>query len=118
MRAGEVIAKLAEEAYFMRVDNRVTQVPPLRTREADHEATSRSPVDNGLNRTRGELPQNLRGSAHVPRPASTHGQGPSLDLYGRHAARQSMASGCGSARRGWPKAMPWPRDGVRGTQPY
>jgi hypothetical protein len=27
----------------MRVDNRVTQVPPLRTREADHEATSRSP---------------------------------------------------------------------------
>jgi hypothetical protein len=32
MRAGEVIAKLAEDAYFMRVDNRVTQVPPLRTR--------------------------------------------------------------------------------------
>jgi hypothetical protein len=28
MRAGEVIAKLAEDAYFMRVDNRVTQVPP------------------------------------------------------------------------------------------
>jgi hypothetical protein len=26
---GEVIAKLAEDAYFMRVDNRVTQVPPL-----------------------------------------------------------------------------------------
>jgi hypothetical protein len=25
----------------MRVDNRVTQVPPLRTREADHQATSR-----------------------------------------------------------------------------
>jgi hypothetical protein len=33
MRSGEVIAKLAEDAYFMRVDNRVTQVPPLRTRE-------------------------------------------------------------------------------------
>jgi hypothetical protein len=29
MRAGEVIAKLAEDAYFMRVDNRVTQVPPF-----------------------------------------------------------------------------------------
>jgi hypothetical protein len=58
MRAGEVIAKLAEDAYFMRVDNRITQVPPLRTREADHEDTSRSPVDNGRNRTRGELPQN------------------------------------------------------------
>jgi hypothetical protein len=28
MRAGEIIAKLAEDAYFMRVDNRVTQVPP------------------------------------------------------------------------------------------
>jgi hypothetical protein len=27
---GEVIAKLAEDAYFMRVDNRVSQVPPLR----------------------------------------------------------------------------------------
>jgi hypothetical protein len=26
MRAGEVIAKLAEDAYFMRVDNGVTQV--------------------------------------------------------------------------------------------
>jgi hypothetical protein len=56
MRAGEVIAKLAEDAYFMRVDNRVTQVPPLKTREVDHEATSRSPADNGRNRTRGELP--------------------------------------------------------------
>jgi hypothetical protein len=29
VRAGEVIAKLAEDAYFMRVNNRVTQVPPL-----------------------------------------------------------------------------------------
>jgi hypothetical protein len=42
----------------MRVDNRVTQVPPLRTREADHEATSGSPADNGRNRTPGVLPQN------------------------------------------------------------
>jgi hypothetical protein len=32
MRAGEVIAKLAEDAYFMRVDNRITQVPPVRNR--------------------------------------------------------------------------------------
>jgi hypothetical protein len=30
MRAGEVIAKLAEDAYFMRVDNRVAKVPPVR----------------------------------------------------------------------------------------
>jgi hypothetical protein len=28
IRAGEFITKLAEDAYFMRVDNRVTQVPP------------------------------------------------------------------------------------------
>jgi hypothetical protein len=33
MRAGEVIAKLAKDAYFMRVDNRVTQVPPVRNRQ-------------------------------------------------------------------------------------
>jgi hypothetical protein len=69
MREGEVITKLAEDAYFMRVDNRVTQVPPLRTREADHEATSRCPADNGCNRTRGELPQNpnrTRASAGGP----------------------------------------------------
>jgi hypothetical protein len=29
MRRGEVIAKLAEDAYFMRVDNRIAQVPPV-----------------------------------------------------------------------------------------
>jgi hypothetical protein len=28
IRTGEVIAKLAEDAYFMRVDNRVNQLPP------------------------------------------------------------------------------------------
>jgi hypothetical protein len=51
MRAGEMIAKLARDAYFMRVDNRVAQLPPLRTRELDnHEATSCSPA-NGCNRT-------------------------------------------------------------------
>jgi hypothetical protein len=59
IRAGEVIAKLAEDTYFMRVDNRVTQVPPLRTRDSrHHEATSRSPVDGGRNHSRGEQPQN------------------------------------------------------------
>jgi hypothetical protein len=31
MRAGEVIAKLPEDAYFMRVDNRVAQPPPPET---------------------------------------------------------------------------------------
>jgi hypothetical protein len=51
--AGEVIAKLAEDAYFMRVDNRVNQPPPARNR--DNEATSRS-ADLGRNRTQAELP--------------------------------------------------------------
>jgi hypothetical protein len=51
MHAGEVIAKLAEDAYFMRVDNRVAQVPPVRNRQHDNEATSRSVADNGRNRT-------------------------------------------------------------------
>jgi hypothetical protein len=55
IRAGEVIAKLTEDAYFMRVDNRVTQPPPARNR--DNEATSRS-TDLGRNRTRAELPAN------------------------------------------------------------
>jgi hypothetical protein len=52
MRAGEVIAKLAEDAYFMRVDSRVAQPPPAR-----NEATSRS-ADLDRNRTRAELPAN------------------------------------------------------------
>jgi hypothetical protein len=55
MRAEEVIAKLAEDAYFMRVDNRVTQPPPIRNR--DNEATSHS-ADLGRNHTRAELPAN------------------------------------------------------------
>jgi hypothetical protein len=53
IRAGEVIAKLAEDAYFMRVDNRVNQLPPARNR--DNEATSRN-ADLDPNRTRAELP--------------------------------------------------------------
>jgi hypothetical protein len=53
IRAGEVIAKLAEDAYFIRVDNRVTQPPPARNR--DNEATNHS-ADLGHNRTRAELP--------------------------------------------------------------
>jgi hypothetical protein len=58
MRAGEVIAKLAEDPYFMRVDNRFAQVPPVRNRQHDNEATSHSAADNGRNRTRAELPAN------------------------------------------------------------
>jgi hypothetical protein len=53
IRAGDVIAKLAEDAYFMRVDNRVNQPPPARHR--DNEGMSRS-ANNGPNRTRADLP--------------------------------------------------------------
>jgi hypothetical protein len=55
MRAGQVIAKLAEDAYFVRVNTRVAQPPPFRNR--DNEATSCS-ADLGRNRTRAELPAN------------------------------------------------------------
>jgi hypothetical protein len=104
MRAGEVIAKLAEDAYFMRVDNRVTQVPPLRTREADHEATSRSPADNGRNRTRGELPQNpnrTRASAGGPSQGghSAGGAGGSSAVVAHGDAGGGGSSGGSSSHR-------------------
>jgi hypothetical protein len=67
IRTGEVIAKLTEDAYFMRVDNRVNQPPPARNR--DNEATSRS-ADLGCNRTRAELPaQPNRTRANAGRPS-------------------------------------------------
>jgi hypothetical protein len=53
----------------MRIDNRIAQVPPVRNHQPDNEATSRSPADNGRNRTRGELPANpnrTRASAGGP----------------------------------------------------
>jgi hypothetical protein len=68
MHAGEVIAKIAEDTYFMRVDNRVTQVPPVRNLQQDNKATSRS-ATIGRNRTRGELPadpNSTRASAGGP----------------------------------------------------
>jgi hypothetical protein len=55
MRARQVIAMLAEDAYFMRVNDRVAQAPPVRNR--DNIATSRSAYI-GRNRTRAELPAN------------------------------------------------------------
>jgi hypothetical protein len=75
IRAGEVIAKLAEDAYFMRVDNRVTQPHPARNR--DNEATSRS-ADLGRNRTRAELPaqpNRIRANAGGPSQASNSAAG-------------------------------------------
>jgi hypothetical protein len=104
MRAGEVIAKLVEDAYFMRVDNRVTQVPPLRICEADHKATSRSLADNGCNRTRGELPQNpnrTRASARGPSQGghSAGGAGGSRAVVA-HGDAGGGGSGGGSSSHG------------------
>jgi hypothetical protein len=87
MRAGEVIAKLAEDAYFMRVDNRVTQVPPVRNRQQDNEATSRS-VDISRNRTRGELLANP--TMILAAEAATEGA-PTMGLAGEPGAEATVA---------------------------
>jgi hypothetical protein len=104
MRAGEVIAKLAEDAYFMRVDNTVAQVPPVRTRQPDNEATSRSPADNGRNHTRGELPDNpnrTRASARGPSQGgnSADGVGGNLDVF-PHRNPGGGGGGGGSSSHG------------------
>jgi hypothetical protein len=44
MRAGEIIAKLVEDAYFMRVYNRVTQAPPPGTATMKPQVTVRTSV--------------------------------------------------------------------------
>jgi hypothetical protein len=104
MRAGEVIAKLAEDAYFMRVDNRVAQVPPVRTRQPDNEATSPSLADNRRNRTRGELPANPnRTRASVGGPSqggnSAEGAGGNRDVV-PHRDLGGGGSGGGSSSHG------------------
>jgi hypothetical protein len=111
MRAGEVIAKLAEDASFMRVDNRVTQVPPVRNRQQDNEDTSRS-VDISRNRTRGELLANP--TMILAAEAATEGA-PTMGLAGEPGAEATVADEatrtatppallrtmCGSRTGGW-----------------
>jgi hypothetical protein len=79
--AGKLITKLAEDAFFMRVDNRVT---PAR----NHEATSRSPADDRCNHVRGE---------HQPNPnyfrASTGG--PSQGGHSQRGGGNSRGGGGG-----------------------
>jgi hypothetical protein len=86
IRAGEVIAKLAEDAYFMRVDNRFNQ--PLPARQRDNEATSRS-AGNGPNRTRAELP------AKSNRHRSTAGGPPQRDNSNREVVPHRAPAGGG-----------------------
>jgi hypothetical protein len=115
MRAGEVITKLEEDTYFMRVDNQVTQVPPLRTREANHEATSRSPADNGRNRTRGELPQNpnrTRASAAGP----SQGGNSAGDVGGSRGRAAHVDAGGGGSGGGSSSQGAGRRAGGRGDR--
>jgi hypothetical protein len=81
----------------MIVDNRVTQVPPLRTREHEnHEATSRSPAGNGCNHTRGDQPQNpnrTRASAGGPSQGGNSAGG----AGGSRGAASGGGSGGGSS---------------------
>jgi hypothetical protein len=86
IRAGEVIAKLAEDAYFMRVDNRVNQPPPARHR--DNEVTSCS-ADNGPNRTQAELP------AEPNRRRSNAGGPPQRDNSNREVVPHRAPAGGG-----------------------
>jgi hypothetical protein len=106
MRVGEVITKLTEDVYFMRVDNRVAQVPPIRTRQPDNEATSRSTTDNGRNRTRGEPPPNpnrTRASAGGPSQGGNSAGGaggnrdviPHRDAGGGGSGSESSSHGAG-----------------------
>jgi hypothetical protein len=115
MRAGEIIAKLTEDAYFIRVDNIVAQVPPLRTREPDnHEATSRSPA-NGCNRTGGELPQNpnrTRASAGGPSQGGNSAGG----AGGSRGAANHGDAGGGDSRGGSSSHGAGRRDGGRGDR--
>jgi hypothetical protein len=98
IRAGEVTAKLAEDAYFMRVDNRVTQVHCVRNHEPrNHEATSRGPTDGGHNRTHGEQPPNpnrSRASAGGPSQGSNSAGGAGGS---RGGASRDNGSGGGSS---------------------
>jgi hypothetical protein len=93
MRAGEVIAKLAEDAYFMRVDNRITQAPPIRNR--DNEAISHS-VDLGHNRTRAELPANPNRTQATAGGASQGGNSVGAAGGDREIIPQRDPSGGGS----------------------
>jgi hypothetical protein len=95
IRVGEVIAKLAEDAYFMLVVNKVSQVPLVITNEVrNHEATSRSPADGGGNRTCAEHqphPNRSRASARGP----SQGGNSQGDVGGSHGGTGGSRGGGG-----------------------
>jgi hypothetical protein len=67
IRAGEVIAKLAEDAYFMRVDNRVNQPPPARTATTKLQVAAPTSVATVL-----ELSSQLSPTVRAQTPADPH----------------------------------------------
>jgi hypothetical protein len=78
--------------------------PPVRTRQLDNEATSRSPADNEHNRTRGEVPANLnrtRASASGPSQGgkSAGGVGGNHDVV-PHRDPGGRGTGGGSSSHG------------------
>jgi hypothetical protein len=64
IRSGEVIAKLAEDAYFMRVDNRVTHPPPPETMTTKLQVAARTSAVTVL-----ELSYWFSPTVPVPTPA-------------------------------------------------
>jgi hypothetical protein len=93
MRAGQVIAKLTEDAYFMRVNTRVAQPPPVRNRE--NKATSRS-ADSGRNSTRAELPANPNRTHATAGGPSQAGNSTAAASGGREVVPHRDPSGGGS----------------------
>jgi hypothetical protein len=67
IRAGEVIAKLAEDTYFMRVDNRVNQPPPPGTATTKLQVAAPTSVITVL-----ELSSQLSPTILVQTPADPH----------------------------------------------
>jgi hypothetical protein len=98
IRTVKVIAKLAEDAYFMRADNRATQVPPLRTHEPRHyKATSLSLADGGRNSSRGDQTQNPNRSKASAGGPSQGGNSAGGVSGSRGDASRGDGSGGGSA---------------------
>jgi hypothetical protein len=67
IRAGEVIAKLVEDAYFMRVDNRVNQPPPPGTATTKLQVAAPTSAATVL-----ELSSQLSPTVLVQTPADPH----------------------------------------------
>jgi hypothetical protein len=91
IRDGEVIAKLAEDAYFMRVDNRVTQPPPPGTATTKLQVAALTSAAIVL-----EPSCQLSPTVLAQTPADPH-----------RVATAIMRSSLTTARRRWPRPWRW-----------